>query len=312
MSADTNTSTNGIVSDNRASVHETAVAEIVEMITAKYTEEGARNFAIGKRAFEHAQWQKGSINDYGSGDFDKLMSRIRDEVRIYVSIKAESIRVSDWTRCHVLRELVRAEIADAADSLSMFEYLAIVGKALHFTSKDLEGSINEGWLDMIRGVAAERSQGTRVTREDFTNRIQATVKRIADAKAALNPAKAALEAAATAVKKQARDAAKATEDITTSLSDGLAKGAVTPEAALSILENVAKAHGKPLPANAVGFDPASCTLKDCELLALAMFSSGKYTEMVALRDKLDKMVSAIDKARAAGRASEPAKVAVAA
>src|SRR4051794_31771412 len=65
MAADTTTSTNdssvGVVNDNRATVHQAAVAEIVGMIRAKYEDEGVRNFAIGKRAFEHAQWQKGNF-----------------------------------------------------------------------------------------------------------------------------------------------------------------------------------------------------------------------------------------------------------
>lgn len=70
----------------RAGIHEAAVAEIVGMISAKYAAEGTRNFAIGKRAFEHAQWLKGNTPEYQSGDFDSLMKQIRDGVRMYVPI----------------------------------------------------------------------------------------------------------------------------------------------------------------------------------------------------------------------------------
>src|SRR5690348_300973 len=42
--------------ERRHVVHEAAVAEIVGLIRAKYEDEGLRNFAFGKRAFEHAQW----------------------------------------------------------------------------------------------------------------------------------------------------------------------------------------------------------------------------------------------------------------
>ena len=122
----------GIVRDNRGAVHERAVAEIVQMIRAKYEDEGTRNFAIGKRAFEHAQWQRGNFPGYTGSDFDSLMRRIRDDVRLYVPIKADSIRVDDWARCHVLRELVREQISDSADSLSCFEYDRLQRKALAF------------------------------------------------------------------------------------------------------------------------------------------------------------------------------------
>ena len=77
-------------------MHERAVAEIVQMIRAKYEDEGTRNFAIGKRAYEHAQWQRGNFPGYTGSDFDSLMRRIRDDVRLYVPIKADSIRVDDW------------------------------------------------------------------------------------------------------------------------------------------------------------------------------------------------------------------------
>ena len=109
--------------DDRGTVHERAVAEIVGMIRAKYEDESTRNFAIGKRAFEHAVWQRGNFPGYTGSDFDTLMRRVRDDVRLYVPIKADSIRVDDWGRCHVMRELVRTSDGDSiAESLSMHEY----------------------------------------------------------------------------------------------------------------------------------------------------------------------------------------------
>ena len=56
-----NVSANGIVSGvdtDRSVFHKGAVADIVGMIRAKFEDEGTRNFAIGKRAYEHAQWQR--------------------------------------------------------------------------------------------------------------------------------------------------------------------------------------------------------------------------------------------------------------
>jgi len=150
----------GIVKDDRGTVHEKAVSDIVDMIRAKYVEEGVRNFAIGKRAFEHAQWQRGNFPGYTGSDFDSLMRRIRDDVRLYVPISTDSIRVDDWVRCHVMRELVREADGDAiAQSLSMHEYHILIGKALSFDKKNVEGSLVLGWIDLIRSVAADRDNG---------------------------------------------------------------------------------------------------------------------------------------------------------
>ena len=114
--------------------NKSAIADIVGMIRAKYTEEGERNFAIGKRFLEHARWQKSTFTSpYEKGDFESLARHVREEVRLYVTIKAESIRVTNWAKCHELRELVGKEIShEHASMLSMYEYLAISPDALKF------------------------------------------------------------------------------------------------------------------------------------------------------------------------------------
>ena len=216
-----------------ANFHDSAVAEIVGMILESYADAGERSLAIGKRAFEHAQWQKGnSIDDYQASHFDALMRQVRDKVRESVPIKPESIRVADWVRCHVLRELVRGVIADHADSLTMYDYRRIVSKALYFSSRDLAGELNPGWLDMIRSVAYDRTAGKPVTSADFAARVAATVKRIEDARpresafdAASKAASEATDARKRAVTKEA--VAKAKEAITGALSDGLSAGLVS-------------------------------------------------------------------------------------
>jgi len=286
---------------DKSSVHEAAVAEIVGLIRAKYEDEGNRNFAIGKRAFEHAQWQKGNFpGTYLNGDFEALMNRIRDDVRLWVPIKAESIQIGQWVRCHVLRELVRENAGDdVANTLTHFEYKCIIGKALHFTVKDLEGSLTECWLDMVKAVASDRAKGLRVSREDFENRVALTI-RAADASrmAKLDPVKAAAKLASDAVKADAAKVAKSTKDITAAVDTAIASGAVSPEGALAILEGVAKHHGKPLVAASIGFDPATCTVEDCEKLAAAMFGAGKLVEMKALAAKLAKGIATLEKAAA--------------
>ena len=299
----------GVSQDDRGAVHERAVAEIVGMIRAKYEDEGTRNFAIGKRAYEHAQWQRGNFPGYTGSDFDSLMRRIRDDVRLYVPIKADSIRVDDWARCHVLRELVREQIGDSADSLSCFEYDRLQRKALAFDKRNVEGTLVAGWLEMIRGVIADRETG-RVTSEDFLSRIDANAKRLAAAEKAADPVQAAAIEAAASITKKADDVRKANKAVTTAVSDALAKGNLSPEGVLGIVEHVAKELKKPMPAS-FGFDPAGCTVQDCELLASAMFAAGKFAEMKFLVDRLGKMVAAVEKAREKAQSTLPIETAAA-
>ena len=98
---------------------------------------------------------------------------------------------------------------------------------------------------------------------------------------------------------------KANEDITTSVSEALSQGLISTEGVVGILENVAKHHKLPLPTS-IGFNPATCTVEDCRLLAETMFNHGKYAEMVSLRNRLDKMVSTLEKAREVMTSSAPA------
>ncbi len=292
----------GIIVDDRGRVHENAVKDIVEMIRAKYVEEGARNFAIGQRAFGHAQWQRGNFPGYTGSDFDSLMRRIRDDVRLYVPISADSIRVDDWARCHVMRELVREADGDAiAQSLSMHEYHILIGKALSFDKKNVEGSLIPGWIDLVRSVAADRDSGTRVSADDYRNRIKATDERLKAAAASVNPVEAAAREAAASIMKKSDDSAKAVTTVTKAVSEALAAGNLKTDGVVGIVEQVAKSLKLPMP-SAFGFDPGTCTVEDCNLLASAMFAAGKFTEMKVLADKLSKMVSAVEKARDAAQA----------
>lgn len=286
--------------------HEAAITEIVGLIRSKFEDEGSRNFAIGKRAFEHAQWQRGSFPGYTGSDFDTLMNRIRDEVRLQVTIKATSIRVGDWVRAFVLKSLISTDFgSDIADKLTMYEYLIIMSKALAFNKKDVEGSLNEGWADFVKAIAFDRSNGVRIGSEAFQERYDASVNVIAAAMSSKDPVAAAAKLASEAIRAAAKAKSKANEDITTSIADALSGSHISAEGVLGILENVAKSLSIPLP-SAIGFDPARCTVQDCDLLASTMFQAGKFAEMIHLRNKLDKMVSAVEKARAAALSTSPA------
>jgi hypothetical protein len=283
------------------------IKAIVDLIKAKFEDEGERNFAIGRRTYLHAQWQKGNFPGYLGSDFDSLCRTVREDVRMVVSIKPESIRVDDWVRTDRLRTLVIDAIGeDEAKQLSFYEYRTLTSKALAFDKKSLEFSINDGYMELVRKLSTDRSTGAvRKSSEDFASRIDGYVKAVASDAALSDPAAAATAIAAKAIQERSKAVSKANSDITTGVSDALSKGFITADGVLGIVENVAKHLNIPLP-TAIGFDPATCTVADCDLLASTMFAAGKFTEMVHLRDKLNKMVSAVEKARAAAESRTPA------
>jgi hypothetical protein len=295
MSAETTVVSEGIAIvpnavDDREAVHKSAVSEIIGLVIAKYEDEGTRNFAIGKRALEHAQWQKGNFPGYEASDFDTLMNNIRDQVRLQVAIKSSSIRVGDWVKSYVLRTLVAESLGeDRAGKLSFFEYRTLIGRALAFDRKSVEGSLVPGWLDMITDIATTRLTGGRVSTERFFELVEATEKRLTAANAKpVSPGKALAEKAA--------DSAKANRAVSTAVSDALEAGNLSTENIVAIVDHLAKEHKQSMPAQ-FGFNPVSCTVEDCDLLASAMFQAGKFAEMKRLVERLAPMVASVEKLR---------------
>ena len=284
-----------------SAAHEKAVAEIVGLVRAKYEDEGVRNFAIGKRAFEHATWQRGNFTDpitraskYEGLDFDNLMNRVRDDVRVWVAISPKSIKLGEWVRCYVLKAKVAEAIgADKANAVSFFEYRSSYSEALSFSKTELFGEIKPGWLDLYRGVAADRAKGQRVSSDDFMGRIAANVKRLAALAVTADPVAAAAKVVSDAVKAKTRAVSKSNEDITASVSDALVSGNVSPEGVLAIVESVAKAHDVVLPTR-FGFDPSTATVAECKLLAETMYAAGRFEEIRSLAGVLNKMVATLD------------------
>jgi hypothetical protein len=92
-------------------------------------------------------------------------------VRIFVAISPKSIKLGEWVRVHVLRSLVaKAAGDDVAKAISFFEYRETYGEALSFSKSDLSAELKAGWLDLYKGVAADRATGKRVSSEAFLAR----------------------------------------------------------------------------------------------------------------------------------------------
>lgn len=275
-------------------VHDAAVADIVGMVRAKYEDEGTRNLNIGRRTYEHMLWQRERFPSFGSQDFDNLCNRVRDDVRIHVAISPRSIRLGEWVRCHVLRCQVSEHAgSDVADSITFFEYRITYDNALKFSKSDLSAEIRPGWLDFYKSVAADRAAGRRVSSEAFTERRDATAKAIKATADDADPAATAARVASEAIKAKTRAVSKANEAVASSVSDAITGQHLTPESVLSIVENVCKHHGVPVPAT-IGFDPARCTMEDCELLASSMFAAGKFKEMSRLVVRLSALLATVN------------------
>lgn len=284
---------------------------IVDLYVTYYGDESTRSFAIAKKVDARFHKMRKGFPGWSKVDFDHQCGVVRNGVRLRVSIKPESIRVADWLRAYTMRELARKDIGDLADSLTMYEYLAITGKGLKYDPVALSGEIRPCYLDLIRDVAEERSGPIgRVSGDRFKEMVADTVARVAFvAQGKLSPEQIeAAESKAEATKASAAKAASV-KKLTDTLNDGFAKDSLSPASAAEVIQAVCNSHGVTLPQMSSpapivhGFDPATATVADCELLAGTMFATGRYDEMVALRDRLSRMIAAVDNARAKATAS---------
>jgi hypothetical protein len=214
-------------------------------------------------------------------------------VRIYINIKPESIRVDDWARACLLRQDFAEAIGpDRAALLTLYEYLILVGKCFSFNKKTLEGTVTKGWLGLVRDVTNDRFAGTKVSADEFNEKVKANETRLAEAKNPTDPVKLAEAKQAESYNKRKAKEKAANTAVTTSVSKALKDGALDPINVLAIVEECVKSTGKTLPAS-IGFDPAKCTKADCHTLAVTMMDAGKYKEIVwlikCLRDSKEKM-----------------------
>ena len=60
------------------------------------------------------------------------------------------------------------------------------------------------------------------------------------------------------------------------------------------MEGIANAHGTPLETSAVGFNPATASIEDCNALVATMFAAGKVVEMRMMHAALGRHLAVID------------------
>lgn len=153
--------------------HKKAMAEIVHMIRDRSAGYGKRNFDIGKRALEYAQWQRDRVPDQKAFDFDALMNRLKNEINRNVTIKPSSVHLGSLVRGYILRERIREAIGDGADLFLMTELIAIQWRALEINKADVTGEIVSGWVEFFRSVASDRANGLGVSVREFKKLFEA-------------------------------------------------------------------------------------------------------------------------------------------
>jgi hypothetical protein len=284
---------------DKAAYHRYAVSHMAGGIVKNIRSEADRNFDIGREFLEHARWQKENFPNYSPSEFDTLVRDVRAEVRIYVNIKPESIRVDDWARAYLLRQdFAEAIGTDRAALLTLHEYLILIGKCYTFSKKTLDGTVEKGWLGLVREVTNDRFAGIKVSADEFNERVTANEKRLEEAKNPTDPVKLAEAKQAESYNAAKAKTQTANKNVTTSVSKALKDGALDPVNVLAIVEECVKSAGKTLP-DSVGFDPAKATKVDCHTLATAMYAAGKYQEICWLIQSLRKVKEKTDLQRKA-------------
>lgn len=283
------------------SKHESAVADIVCLIVKGFEDEGSRNFRIGKRTYSHLQYQHGNFPQFVAKDCDRTINRITDEVRVLVAIDANSIRLMDWVKCHVLRELVvAAKGKEHAERLSFHEYRRLIGKALSFDKKAVSGSLVDGWLDYVMSVSTRREAGEQVRTEEFIEGIERHAKSLASSKApARTVAEQAIADKAHADKVKAIADKKALANIDSDVQDALGEQGIPLAEVLATVEKAAALHGHTIPT--VAAPTGKTTIADLNRIIDSLFANGQYAEMLHTRNRLSAMLDVVDRAMQAAQ-----------
>jgi hypothetical protein len=290
--------------------HDATVLKIAGMLKTKYAQSSIQAFEIGREMLDFAIWKKSTFPGFKGGDFDDAVNSIKTKVRLFVAIKPESIRVAHWCRAYVLRELVRELVGDSADAYTSHELINASSSAMTFDKAELVGTINQGWHEFFKTVTSDRNafassngeKGDNVVGDGFDERIKSHADKVSkDRATALDPVKAAKDALIEASKVRRAKEAKSKKTIEDAVTKALSEELMGTSAVLALVETIAKDQGKAMPSH-VGFNPATCTKADCDLLASTMFQTGKLAEMIHLRDRLSAMISAAENARLASQA----------
>ena len=244
--------------DPRIAEYTTGVERIAALIVANDRATGERNFDIGKEALKELVKRKKSVANYTQSDCEKHCNQIRNEVRLYVPIGIDSIKVAEFVKRHLLREECRIAIGKPlADKMTNSHYAAFISPAFKWDSVNLTGTIRDGWIDTIRDIATGLANGEKRGADDVKEAIEETIKTLAANKSkTTDDSKAVVDKLKATNKERARAATKANTAVTTAVSDAMTKGGLGSENVVSIVETVARELGHPLPA-ICGFDPAT-------------------------------------------------------
>jgi hypothetical protein len=213
-------------------------SELTDEIVSSISQEGARNFGIGrdfwaiqKRMASESPLLPSGRPSYNAEAWQHEVNRTITSVCDKAPISPSSVRIVEWVKCHLVRTAtIDAFGADAGDLLSHHEYCLLSaggkrtkGRAIKLDTENVDFEINPDYLRFIGEIVADRRIG-HVPSVKFTERLIAWDAALATPTATPGNAEevknAAVAAELTAKEKVKRDKIGSVNvAITTALSD---------------------------------------------------------------------------------------------
>jgi len=259
----------------RKSQHDQAVLDMAEQIQANLESDSTNNFTVGRMFVDAAIRERATFPGYTADDVEALAQDVRNTVRFTRNIRAESIKVIEWAKAYLLKELlIPAMGAELAGQFCMAEYIQLTPRMLSFSKASIEGALKKGYFDVVKTMAMQRRDGIRIGAEEFKSRMEGANSRAAALKVSATDAEKQVIDNAAATTKKVAGRNKAITSVTDAVSDALTKGGLGVENILSVVETSLRESGKPLP-DVFGFDPKTASITDARLLVDTMYALGK-------------------------------------
>jgi hypothetical protein len=298
--------------EQRNERHKTRVGTMASIYGQSATEQGLRNMAIGEQFILDCWEQSASIPEYTASDTDRHAGQVRDEIRMYLPIKPDSIKPMVWAKAWMQQQLLvdligndtvdsEGKPASTATLITFHEHVALIGNSLVFDKKTLDARLVLGWIDTLKAlVALHVKNNGPVKRETLEDMIKKNEARLAAEAEASNPTEHARLVLAAADKEKERKTAKRKAAVQDSVRDALAAGSLDADNIMAIVETTAKNLPGVTAPSMLGANPATIDKREINQFVQVMVSAGRLTEMRYFRKVLSK---AIEQAEAATSAA---------
>jgi hypothetical protein len=259
-----------------------------------------KHSALGKAALARLAHGKASLTKPNGDsawdakkDIKPIFERLETMIRMESCVK--TVELFAIVRVHLLVEAIRP-FAPKVESLSYGMVKNCLLPLLVFDAEDLTGSIKDGWHVWLKEFVGRQLGSEPMNRDAITESMDVQAKALASARLAKqDPEKARIAEEKAANKKIRADHDKAIKAVSDTVDEVLTDGHVNADEIMQVIDGMLTAHGLDMPQTAGTFNPATCTVGDCKMLAMAMSAHGKQKEMRALAYALGQMLLADSK-----------------